>query len=221
VPTQLAKSPADRFGDLCAAVVRRLPLGLSRIVAPTFLGFCVINGFTFGVDLALLTVFHGWWRLPVWLSISMAYLCAFALSFVLNRIFNFHSHAAVGRQLVLYVLAIVINYVAFLLGVGAGLAALGVEYHVSRILAGMCEGVFMYSAMRWVVFPSRREPQVEAAGEADLADRAVAGVEGADRAVGVPAGAAIEAEGGVIALGDPGDAARGAFGSQPGSGRGE
>ncbi|MDT7801115.1 MAG: hypothetical protein QOI78_4548, partial [Actinomycetota bacterium] len=74
--------------------MRFLPLGLSRIVAPTFLGFCLINGFTFGVDLGLLTVFHGLLGWPLWLGITLAYLCAFAVSFVLNRTFNFHSHAA-------------------------------------------------------------------------------------------------------------------------------
>lgn len=208
------RTPADRFGAFCRAVVRVLPFGLSRIVAPTFLGFCLINGFTFGVDLALLTVFHGLLGWPVWLSITLSYLCAFGLSFVLNRTFNFHSHSAVGMQLVLYIVAIAVNYAAFLLGVGAGLTALGVEYHVSRVLAGACEGVFMYSVMRWVVFRDSGERQVQGAGEADLADHALAGVEGADRAVGVPAGAAVEAEGGVVPLGDPGDAASGAAGPE-------
>lgn len=149
---------ADRFAGLCAAVARVLPFGLSRIVAPSFLGFAVINGFTFGVDLLLLTLFHGGLKWPVWLSISVAYVVAFGLSFVLNRALNFRSHAPVGRQAVLYVVAIAVNYVAFLLGLGAGLAALGVEYHLSRLIAGACEGVFMYSVMRWVVFAKREEP---------------------------------------------------------------
>lgn len=116
--------------------MRFLPWGLSRIVAPTFLGFCLINGFTFGLDLGLLTVFHGLLGWPVWLGITLAYGCAFAVSFVLNRTFNFHSHAAVGIQLVLYTGAIAVNYAVFLLGVGAGLSALGVEYHLARVLAG-------------------------------------------------------------------------------------
>ncbi len=149
---------ADRFAGLCAAVARVLPFGLSRIVAPSFLGFAMINGFTFGVDLLLLTLFHGGLKWPVWLSISVAYVVAFGLSFVLNRALNFRSHAPVGRQAVLYVVAIAVNYVAFLLGLGAGLAALGVEYHLSRLIAGACEGVFMYSVMRWVVFAKREEP---------------------------------------------------------------
>jgi putative flippase GtrA len=151
-------SIADRFARLCAAVVRVLPFGLSRLVAPSFLGFAVINGFTFGVDLLLLTLFHGGLGWPVWLSISLGYVVAFGLSFVLNRALNFQSHAPVGRQAVLYAAAIAVNYAAFLLGLGAGLAALGVQYHLSRIIAGACEGVFMYSVMRWVVFAKRQEP---------------------------------------------------------------
>ncbi|MGY4101307.1 GtrA family protein [Nocardia sp. R16R-3T] len=140
------------FSRWCEAVVARLPSGLNHLVAPTFLGFALINGFTFGIDLALLTVLHGWLGLPVWLSVTVAYMCAFGLSFVLNRTFNFHSHAPVGRQAVVYVVVVVINYLAFILGVGSGLAALGLEYHLSRLLAGACEAVYMYSAMRWVVF---------------------------------------------------------------------
>ncbi|WP_244223816.1 GtrA family protein [Amycolatopsis circi] len=148
---------ADRFAGFCAAVVRILPFGLSRVVAPSFLGFAVINGFTFGVDLLLLTLFHGGLKWPVWLSISLAYVVAFGLSFALNRALNFRSHAPVGRQAVLYAVAIAVNYVAFLLGLGAGLSALGLEYHLSRLIAGACEGVFMYSVMRWVVFAKREE----------------------------------------------------------------
>lgn len=152
---------ADRFTRWCEAVVAWLPWGLNRLVAPTFLGFALINSFTFAVDLVLLTVFHGWWGLPVWLSITIAYICAFGLSFVLNRTFNFHSHAPVGKQAAVYGVVVAINYVAFILGVGSGLTALGLEYHLARLLAGGCEAVYMYSAMRWIVF--RRAPESELA----------------------------------------------------------
>ncbi|QIS09303.1 GtrA family protein [Nocardia arthritidis] len=149
---------ADRFSRWCAAVVARLPLGLNRLVAPTFLGFALINGFTFGVDLTLLTVLHGGLGVPVWLAVTVAYICAFGLSFLLNRTFNFHSHAPVGRQTAVYVIVVAINYLAFIMGVGSGLAMLGVEYHLSRLLAGGCEAIYMYSAMRWVVFRRRDTP---------------------------------------------------------------
>jgi hypothetical protein len=47
---------------------------------------------------------------------------------------------------------VVVNYLAFILGVSSGLTALGVEYHLARVVAGACEAVYVYSAMRWVVF---------------------------------------------------------------------
>ncbi|WP_240687341.1 GtrA family protein [Amycolatopsis suaedae] len=145
----------DRFAGLCELVASKLPFGLNRIVPPTFLGFAVINSFTFGVDLVLLTVFHGWWDWPSPVAVSLAYALAFGLAFVLNRAFNFRSHAPVGGQMVKYVIVVVINYLAFILGVGAGLTELGVQYHLARLAAGACEAVYMYAMMRWVVF---REP---------------------------------------------------------------
>ena len=143
---------ADRFHKLFEEVVRRLPFGLRSIVAPTFLGFCVINGFTFGVDLLLLTGLHGGLRVPVPIAVTAAYVCAFTLSYVLNRTFNFQSHAPVGSQVAVYVVVVVVNYLAFILGVTSVLAAIGVHYQLSRIVAGICEAVYVYCAMRWVVF---------------------------------------------------------------------
>jgi putative flippase GtrA len=144
-----------------AQIVRRLPCGLSRVVAPTFLGYAIINGFTFGVDIAVLTVLRSGVHLPLWLSITIGYGygCAFGLSYVLNRVFNFRSHAAVGPQVAVYVVVIVVvivvNYLAWLLGVGAGLTGLGVDYRLARLAAGACEAVNMYCALRWIVFRKR------------------------------------------------------------------
>ncbi|MGH3415962.1 MAG: GtrA family protein [Actinocrinis sp.] len=150
------RTAADRRGQryhaLMAAIVRRLPFGLSRLVAPSFLGFAVINGFTFGVDLGLLGLCHGLLKWPYAAAVTLSYLAAFALSFVLNRAFNFRSHGDLGRQGTKFLVATAVNYAAFVLGVGSGLAALGVEYQLARILSGLCEGVYMYSVMRWVVF---------------------------------------------------------------------
>jgi putative flippase GtrA len=144
--------PVDRFHRFCMAVVARLPFGLSSIVAPTFLGFVLINSFTFGVDLVLLTLLHGGLGVPLPVAVTAAYACAFALSYYLNRTMNFRSHAPVGPQVAVYIVVVVVNYLAFILGVSSALAAIGVEYHLARIVAGACEAVYMYSAMRWVVF---------------------------------------------------------------------
>lgn len=142
----------ERFHTICEAVVNRLPFGLGSIVAPTFLGFCLINGLTFGVDLALLTGLHSGLRVPVPLAVTAAYAYAFTLSYALNRTFNFRSHAPVGPQFLVYVVVVVVNYLVFILGVTSGLSAVGAQYQLSRIAAGMCEAVYMYCAMRWLVF---------------------------------------------------------------------
>lgn len=149
--------PTGRFAAFCARLVRVLPRRLAARVPPDLVGFAIINGFTFGVDLALLSVLHGVLGWPLALAITVAYLAAFGLSFVLNRVLNFRSHAPVGRQTLLYAGTIGINYAVFLLGVSTGLAALGVPYQVARIAAGACEGIFMYCALRWVVFAKRFE----------------------------------------------------------------
>jgi hypothetical protein len=71
-----------------------------------------------------------------------------------NKFFNFRSHAPAGKQFAVYVVVVVINYLVWILGVGSGLAALGLDYRISRLVAGACEAVYMYAAMRWVVFRS-------------------------------------------------------------------
>ncbi|MFD0688065.1 GtrA family protein [Actinomadura fibrosa] len=146
------------FHAFMAAVARGLPFGLSRVVAPSFLGFALINGFTFAVDLGLLTALHGGlgWPLPV--AITLAYLLAFGLSFLLNRSLNFRSHGPIGQQAAVYAAVIAVNYAAFILGVGWGLAWLGLEYHLARLTAGLCEALYMYSAMRWLVFRDTSRP---------------------------------------------------------------
>lgn len=144
----------ERFAAFTGRVVSWLPLGLSRVVSPRLVGFGVINGFTFGVDLALLSTLHALGlMLPA--AITTAYACAFGLSYWLNRVFNFRSHASVGPQIFVYVLVVVVNYLVWILGVGAGLAYLGLDFRLARVAAGCCEAVYMYCAMRFLVF--RRE----------------------------------------------------------------
>jgi putative flippase GtrA len=152
VEAEASPRPVQRFHRMCETAVALLPLGLNSIVAPTFLGFVVLNGFAFAVDLVLLTVLHGGLGVGLAASVTAAYACAFTLSYFLNRTLNFRSHGAVGPQFAVYVVVVVVNYLAFILGVSSALAVVGVQYHVARIVAGGCEAAYMYSAMRWLVF---------------------------------------------------------------------
>src|SRR5262249_9131874 len=107
---------------------------------------------TFVLDLALVTALHSGLGLVLPAAFTISYLTAFATSFVLNRRLNFRSHAPVGPQLRIYTVVIAVNYLAFILGLATGLSAIGVEYHVARVAAGLCEAVYMYAALRWIVF---------------------------------------------------------------------
>lgn len=146
------------FAAAMAAAVRRLPFGLDQIVPPSLLGYAVINGSAFACDLALLTLAHGRLHWPVPVSITLSYGIASVLSYLLNRVLNFRSHAPAGRQFGVYIAVVAVNYLAWILGVGAGLSALGVNYEIARIVAACCEGVYMYVAMRWLVFRGRQTP---------------------------------------------------------------
>jgi putative flippase GtrA len=148
----MSPTGATWFTTATTAVVRHLPFGLSTIIAPSLLGFAAINGCTFALDLSLLTVFHGVLHWPVPLSITLSYGTATSVSYLLNRTLNFHSHGLVGRQVTIYAGVVVVNYLAFILGVGSGLAALGLEYQLARIAAGLCEAIWIYLAMRFLVF---------------------------------------------------------------------
>lgn len=118
----------------------------------TILGFALINGFTFGVDLSCLSLLHGVLGWPVPAAVTLSYVLAFALSFWLNRRYNFRSHGEVSGQLTRYVAVVTINYLAWILGLTTGLTALGMDYRLARITAGAAEGIYMYCAMRWLIF---------------------------------------------------------------------
>lgn len=151
---------ADGFRRACARTSLLLPFGLDAVVPAQLIGFLLINTTTFGVDLALLTLLRRVAHWPVPVAITVAYGCAFALAFVLQRWLNFPSRRPVGHQLVLYVLVVAANYAIMILGVGAGLASLGTPLLVARLLAGVGEAGLMYCALRWIVFAASPGRQV-------------------------------------------------------------
>jgi putative flippase GtrA len=141
-----------RYAAAMTAITRRLPFGLSEVVEPNMLGYLLINLCTFCIDLGLLGLLHGKERLPIPVAVTISYGTASLLSYTLNRVFNFRSHAEVGRQLPVFVAVSASNYLIFVLGFTDLLATVGVYYELARIIAACCEGVYLYCMMRWVVF---------------------------------------------------------------------
>jgi putative flippase GtrA len=145
-----------RFAAVMTAITRRLPFGLADVVAPSMVGYLLINLCTFFIDLGLLGVFHGTLRWPIPAAVTLSYGTASVLSYVLNRVLNFRSHEDVGRQFPIYVAVSASNYLIFVLGLTDLLSALGVYYEFSRIIAACCEAVYLYCMLRWVVFRDTR-----------------------------------------------------------------
>jgi putative flippase GtrA len=152
-----------------SAITRRLPFGLSEVVAPSLVGYLLINLCTFFVDLGLLGLFHGTIRWPIPVAVTLSYGTASVISYVLNRVLNFRSHENVGRQFPLYVAVSASNYLIFVLGLTDLLSTLGVYYELSRVIAACCEAVYLYTMLRFVVFRGSpgamgtRQPVTEAA----------------------------------------------------------
>ncbi|HEX3515359.1 MAG TPA: GtrA family protein [Trebonia sp.] len=141
-----------RFAALMTAIASRLPFGLSEVVAPSLVGYLLINLCTFFIDLSLLGLFHGTFRWPIPAAVTLSYGTASIISYVANRILNFRSHDDVGRQFPLYVAVSASNYLIFVLGLTDLLSSVGVYYELSRVIAACCEAVYLYTMLRFVVF---------------------------------------------------------------------
>ena len=174
------------YAAAMTAITKRLPFGLSNVVEPNLLGYLLINLCTFGVDLALLGLFHGREKLPIPIAVTLSYGTASLLSYVLNRVFNFRSHADVGRQLPIFVAVSASNYLIFVLGLTDLLSAVGVYYELARIIAACCEGVYLYCMLRWVVFRDTAESRANADDDPGSWEGAAAATGGPDSAAPAP-----------------------------------
>jgi putative flippase GtrA len=141
-----------RFAAAMTAVTRRLPFGLSGVIAPSLLGYLLINLCTFFLDLTVLAITHGILKWPLPVAVTLSYGSASAVSYVLNRVLNFRSHGALGTQVPIYAAVIASNYLIFVLGLTDLLAAAGVYFELARVIAAVCEAAYLYTMMRWVVF---------------------------------------------------------------------
>ena len=145
------RSPAERVGDALTSWVDRLPPRLRRVLPRDLVGFAILGAFTFCIDVVLLWALRSWTALPLPLIVSLAYIVAFGLNYVLNRTVNFRSHAPVGRQVLRYAVVVAGDY-ASTIAVTSGLSALGLDFRLSRLAAAAVVAAFTYSAARWWVF---------------------------------------------------------------------
>jgi putative flippase GtrA len=145
--------------------------GLVRAVAGhNMTRFAVVGGIGFVTDIGLLWLLHGVAHLWLSLATALAYLVAFAVSFVLSREWVFPDAGDMRRQVYRYCWLVAGVLLMTVLGVKA-LVLLGVQYLVAKVLVSGVVAVINYVVSRWWVFrvtpaPAATEPQPEQAAVA-------------------------------------------------------
>lgn len=146
------------FLKVISRIHRFLPKRLRALVPVTFIGYALINGSAFVIDISLLWVMYErlHWFYP--LAVTLGYLVAGAYSLVLNRWLNFQSHGSLSSQGGRYVVGLVSQYVIFILGLSSVLHLAGVNAELARFISACCEGLYLYVLMRLWVFRGTPEP---------------------------------------------------------------
>lgn len=142
---------ARAFKRFTGAVHGVLPGPLKRI-PETFIGYAVINGSAFALDMGLLSIFYSYTPLPYPIAVTVGYGIASVYAFIINRWLNFRSHGHVGAQSAKYVVVMVSNYVIWILGFSWLMKHWGVQFQLARFLAACIEGIYIYVLLRWWVF---------------------------------------------------------------------
>src|SRR5581483_10343141 len=94
---------------------------------------------------------HGVLGLWLWLATTIAYIVAFALSFVLSREWVFPDAGNMRTQIIRYVVLVVGILVMTVIGVQA-LVWLAVSYLLAKLATSCVVAVVNYGASRWWVF---------------------------------------------------------------------
>lgn len=143
-----------------AAFIRRvhaaLPGFLRRVLPKTFIGYALINGSAFLLDMGFLALVSHYFALPYGVAFSIGYALASIYAFFLNRTLNFREHGDLGKQSSKYLIVIVSNYLIWIVGFASLLQPLGMHIMVARVLTACCEGIYIYLMLRLWVFPRVR-----------------------------------------------------------------
>lgn len=157
VPERTDGPAARWFARFTVGAHAALPQSVRRVLPATFIGFALINGSTFLLDMGILTIAgHYLPYLPYGLVYTIGFAIASVVAFVLNRWLNFREHGDLGKQGAKYVFVIVSNYLIWILGFGTLLGIVSVPLLVGRVIVAVCEGLYIYTMLRLWVFPRGR-----------------------------------------------------------------
>jgi putative flippase GtrA len=124
---------------------------LRAIARHSMTKFAIVGLLGFGTDVALLWLLHG--VLGMWLPLAttIAYIVAFALSFVLSREWVFPDAGNMRTQIIRYALLVIGILVLTVVGVQA-LVWFAVSYLIAKVLTSGVVALVNYAASRWWVF---------------------------------------------------------------------
>ena len=153
-----ARRAPEIFLRLITTIHSELPGFVRSRLPVTFIGYAIINGSAFFLDITCLWVFynHFHWFYPV--AVTVGYAIAAVYSFLLNRWLNFQAHGHVIEQGAGYTVGIISQYVIFILGLSSLLHWFGVNAELARIISACCEGIYLYVFIRLWVFRGVPEP---------------------------------------------------------------
>ena len=161
-----ARRAPHAFLHLISRIHHVLPKALRRRVPVTFIGYAIINGSAFLIDISFLWFFYEklHWFYPV--AITMGYAIAGTYSLLLNRWLNFQAHGHLVAQGSRYAVGLISQYVIFIVGLSSLLHWAGMNAELARLLSACCEGIYLYTLMRLWVFRGTPEPVDEEADPA-------------------------------------------------------
>ena len=126
------------FLHVISRIHRLIPRALRERVPVTFVGYALINGSAFLIDISLLWFFYDGlhWFYP--LAVSLGYMIAGVYSLLLNRWLNFQSRGHLAAQGSRYAIGLVSQYVIFILGLSSFLHWIGVQAELARFISACC-----------------------------------------------------------------------------------
>ena len=158
-PISNARRAPEIFLRLITAIHSVLPRFVRSRLPVTFIGYAIINGSAFFLDVGCLWVIEThlhWWD-PV--SISVGYAIAGVYSFLLNRWLNFQSHGHLVNQGSRYAIGLISQFLVFVQGLTQLLSWLGINLFLARLISACCEAAYLYVFIRLWVFRSTPESQ--------------------------------------------------------------
>lgn len=161
-----ARRAPHAFLHLIWRIHHVLPRVLRSRVPVTFIGYAIINGSAFLIDISFLWFFYEklHWFYPV--AVTVGYALAGTYSLLLNRWLNFQAHGHLVAQGSRYAVGLISQYVIFIVGLSSLLHWAGMNAELARLLSACCEGIYLYILMRLWVFRGTPEPVDEEADPA-------------------------------------------------------